>query len=205
MDRFKKEICCGIVALVVIVVVVIIMWPRSNLPDIEVHNVASEKARIVANLAGYMELLNNKSSNQILNIHTVSESIHTDGRVITLSGKNFQFDIGYTIHHEDVRGNVHDGIRYHFLSFDMLLRTDPDGTTFEGICAFDKPFDFFLPDFERYSCKQVITHHCSHQGDPVARLVLKSFELELNGDPDHVKRREFSKDGWPVSCNKWDS
>lgn len=197
MDRFKKELCCGIATLIVIVVIVIIMWPRSNLPNIDVHNVASEEANVVANLAGYLELASNKSRHQTLDINTISESIYGSKHTITLSGKNFQFDIGYTIEDEDSRR------KYHLLSLDMLLRTDPDGTTFERICAFDKPFDFFLPESKRYSCRRILFHHCSQDGDPVAKLVLRSFEFELGGDPGHVRKREFSKDRWSESCNKW--
>jgi hypothetical protein len=73
------------------------------------------------------------------------------------------------------------------------------------ICNMQPQLHTVVPINERFSCKQVQTHQCVSSFDykTAASLVLKSFELEIDADPDEVKRGNFDKSEYAYSCNSW--
>lgn len=218
MDRKKEIIYNGIAAAIVLVVVVAVVlfftWPsrhqciplkmKPNMSEIQVENVASEEGDLaVANMAGYLELLDPTGGNSTylpLDIRSLqfSKPDESGGRVVTLGGECLRFEASYSIEEED------SGRNYKFSYLKMLVE---DGAKrdkkAENICEFDAPFTFGIPDEVRYSCQKKLSHQCSTAGKPIASLVLKSFELELAGDPDHVRKCEFTKPAWSYSCISW--
>lgn len=183
--------------------------PTSTKPDlnsIQVKNVASEYKGVVVNLAGYLELFkpSGNSSYLPLDIDTVTVSaLDVLGyRHITMSGECFVFDIGYFIG----AGKPSSNYTYDFFGIDHMLvqndaNMDPEP---KKICNFDQMFDLKLPNDRRYSCKEALSHKCSANfTHPVGSLVLKSFEIEIEGSPANVKKGLFTKSPLEDSCKHW--
>lgn len=217
MDRKQRRlfgigIAAFVLILLIVLVVVIFIRPRRHhcipmtskpeLDELEVINVASEKDLVVANMAGYLELLdaNGNYTYMPLDINSVSIGGPDAGgvRAITLYGECLRFEVRYYIS-GDAKNRY-----YTFTQLGMLVANDAEqDKSAREICKFDYDFEFKLFSSVRYSCKNDLSHKCSKDGKLVATLRLKSFELELDGAPNHVKERVFSKDAWFDSCQNW--
>lgn len=173
--------------------------PTSTKPDIgsmEIKNVASDRGPVLANLAGYVELLGNNSSTYLpLDIDSISFWKPTDSdRTVILESDCFRFTI-------DLKSRIPDvNPGYVFTGLKMELKNRS-----EASCGFNgnDSFYFFVPQDLRYSCKQVLSHRCTREGKSIVNLVLSSFELELEGNTKSVSKGEFTKSAWPYSCNYW--
>lgn len=201
MDRNRKLIYGGITFVAVLVVIVVaFVIARSSEHKIDDNNIVSEKDRVVANMIGHLELIDHDNAHQVLDINEIwlskTEPDATSSG-LTLRGDQFNFDIAFT---------MRPGEDYEFRNLAMYFRavTDPE-RAYSKICDFDKQFILSMPKKMRYSCKRRMSHLCSKNGKPVAKLVLESFELEFDGNPSNVERHQFSKQAWVESCEHWDT
>lgn len=225
MDRKKKilygEIAAGAVLVLVVVAIVMINQPSrvpnmcvplTNRPDLETAEVKTvayfneDDGPVLANLAGYLELFSSSGASTYLplNIDCIRTTRQEadSARIIILGGQCVKFEITYTS-----LGHGNDENYYTFTNLEMFVENDAEQSnkTRDKICTFDDKFFFTMQTNLRYSCKQDLFHQCSTDAEPVASLVLKSFELELDGNPVDVGRREFSKTPWAESCDYWSS
>lgn len=173
--------------------------PMIDKPDLyamTVKNVASVRANVVANLVGYIEFFGQNSTYLPVELDRVSVN-NLDGRgtmVVTLTSKCASFNIKYRTLRE--KGSI--AHQYEFTDLEMIVGDRG------RICDFEQvAFAFVQPGDLRYSCRRVLSHECSFRTEPVARLVLRSFELELDGASQTVSGREFSKREWIESCDYW--
>lgn len=220
MEREKKLLYGGVAVIVSLVLAaalyVVVNQPirvkenckpmsyKPNMDEIEIKNFASEDGLVVANLAGYLELSSSTGNSTYLALSfnsvqvTIPES--DDLRRVTLEGDCFRFIVEYTFQAEYATNY------YQFSNLEMLVKNDaePDNRL-KKICQFDNQFSSKMVDSKYYSCKLQLYHQCTMNGKQVASLMLKSFELELDGKRDHVMEGKFSKLPFEDSCPNWDS
>lgn len=211
MNRSKRMLrgSMSLVAMLAIVIAVSTSLPsqyqcnpsasKPNGNYIEVENVADKKGRVVTNLAGHLELLGNTTTNLPLDIKTIYNAMldvdHSQHRVAMID-EHVYLSIFY---HTKDWGNS-----YEFTEIEMSVNNGTEsGYEYKLICSFDEKFVFSLPVHSRYSCRNVLSHPCSRDGNRVANLVLESFELELDGDQEKIAKGEFSKPAWEASCDHW--
>lgn len=178
---------------------------KPDLDSIHVKNVASFYRGVVANMAGYLELYNSPDNSSYLPLNiksiSVSQADFFGARMITFADECFTFDIGYSI-----KAAVHPSkYTYDFYGIDhMFIKNDANqDKSPKEICNFDQIFDLRLPYDSRYSCKEVLSHQCSFARQPIASLVLKSFEIDLDGYPANVKKGLFTGSPLKDSCTHW--
>ena len=218
MDRNKKILLGGAVLVVTLVLVVaFVAWPRHNpcipmktKPDwntLKVTNYGSSQGHVVANMVGYVELLQDKTylPLDISSVSVMKSSSSHDSSYVTLTGQCTSFTLKY-----DTKSKGKGEEVYSYERLDMLIKDARANDVLNKICSFDAKFDFEQPAASRYSCQQVRSHRCSYQSAPkkgaeAATLVLKSFELELDGEDKSVKKVEFSKPQWQQSCSAWEN
>lgn len=214
-DRKKKLIYGGITATVVLVIVVVSIVvftrphsqciPSIDRPDIytlEVKNLFSEQGPVVANMAGYVELLSPSGKTYLpldFNSVRISKPDYEVAQVVSLEGQCISVKVAYH------NANSSSGSYYMYNYIEMLVKNDAkQDKSAKKICEFNEKFNFNQESTSRFSCKNELKHKCSMDDDLVALLVLKSFELELDADLDHAKRHEFSKQPSQYSCSLWD-
>lgn len=190
-----------IVALVMVLAVVVSGQPVMNGTDLK--NIVHTRERIVANVDGYVEFASQNFTRQPLDFSIVEQDIYEtepEKKYLGLIGHQFVFDFAY-VHQDKGKPSGH----YQFSYLTMLVRNPRYWiSTYSPRCHFEEEFTIALPDKSRYSCQKEQTHRCiSHPGQLVANVVLRSFELELEGNPEKVDRLEFSKPAWEESCEQW--
>lgn len=172
---------------------------KPDLNDIEAKNAAHAKGQVVANMAGYLELLGNSTTHYLLNVRSIYNAKY--------AGDHSRHSLVMYDDHAHLRISYHKNEEADSYEFTKMEVTIDDGassvSSYKEICEFDEQFAFSLPADLRYSCKEAISHQCSHKGKPVANFVLKSFEIELGADEDKLVKREFSKPAWDESCDHW--
>lgn len=180
--------------------------PTSTKPDInamEVRNIAffdeRNYAKQVANMVGYVEFFGDNSTYMPVEADWVYNAQPDDDGNILVIVKSMCFFFG--IKYKIVPGNQVSNFYYQFNNLEMIIKNRAGDR--KKICEFDQQFAFNQLGYTRYSCQELLTHQCSHEGKPVARLVLKSFELELDGDLENVELEQFSKIRWGNSCEHW--
>lgn len=179
--------------------------PRSarvgpNINEIEVENIASADDQVLMNLAGYLELHEVNSTRLMLDMNTVYVVSWDDDQLHNIKVNDNDRRVRLSISYE--KGELNSVYKFNNMELSVNRGNLPRGE-FSVICQFDEPFAFSLPARSRYSCQKVLSHSCSKDGKLVASLVLKSFELELNGNPRNVARSVFSKPAWDKSCAHW--
>jgi hypothetical protein len=95
------------------------------------------------------------------------------------------------------------GYENHYYA-DRKLLIDYYNSGFQNrVCKLYYQFRLILPGDVRWSCKEVQRHPCMKLDKTFASLILKSFELEINGDPANVEKGQFTKKPWEYSCTSW--
>lgn len=187
-----------IVALLLVLTVLVAGQPFMN--EDEMKNIAYQQGRVVTNVQGYMELAKNNHTFALdfTEVTQVVSDRDPDKRYLQLSGEQFFLQIEYVYQNEGQSSG-----HYQFGNLIMLVRNKRRGGAYMQVCFFDQKFSFVLPENSRYSCNKEQTHRCSRNGELVANVVLTTFELELDGNPEKVKELQFSKPAWPESCEHW--
>lgn len=203
MDNRKKLLACGIAAVILLVVVAVVIThrtkevqeeciPTNSKPDVSkiaVKTLTSEKGPLVANLAGYVELLSSNESSTYLpmNINQFHVSAPNDDwiRTITFEGPCVTFKMEY---YDGFGLSLEQNIlRKPEMSITNDLYKEGNGTA-EVNCKFDNSFKFEMSTDGYYSNPSVIANRCSDvYGKPVAKLIMKSFQLDLGATPGSVQ------------------
>lgn len=171
---------------------------KPQLDAMQVVNVASVEARVVANMAGYVHLIEDNSYLP-LDITLVSIEENAEFRNVTLEGPCTKFRVDLA--------KLWEG-QYSYKHFEMFIKDSVDGddSSYQKICEFNKRFEFAHESSFRFSCKlRLGGHQCSDKQTKKlrAKLELASFELELDGDPELVELGDFGKEPWIDSCLAW--
>lgn len=200
----QKRMAAGrfapIVALVMALVITVAGQPVTN--EKELKNIGYGSQGILANVDGYVEFASKNYTREPLDFYSVEYSIdqsNPEKKYLSLSSDQILFDFAYV--HQD-KGKPSGYYQFDYLT--MLVRNPRNWiSTYSVRCLFEEEFTIALPDKTRYSCKKEQTHRCSWDGKLVANVVLRSFELELEGNPDKIDRLVFSKPAWEESCEQW--
>jgi hypothetical protein len=221
MDLSKKLLYGGIAAVVSILVVIFIVAqsqhkktePDTDLtcsrtkdkPDmnlIRVKNILSPDKIALANMAGYVRFSDNTYLPlDIESVTVVSIRASSDVRMVSFSGRCFSFDIHvgrytFSVGNKTISSyNVLD-------SPSMFVNERP--YTKNRFCYFFDWSMILVPSDQRFSCTTGMTLKCEQDWTSlVARLVLESFELQLDGNSSLSEENEFETEVWEPSCYKW--
>ena len=185
---------------VVVIALAVVVVSQANMDEIEVKNMADASFPMRANIAGYLHYNNTR---QIVEIeHLVAARRRYSSTKFNIAMYGSPILLSFFL---EVRDEGESSEHYEFVYLTMSIAKKPRHKGWEEICEFDQDLAFSLPANLRYSCKKELSHRCSFNGEPVASLVLKSFELEFGGDPDQVAMKEFTKPAWEKSCDVWDA
>lgn len=215
MNRSTK-LYGGLVVIVICALIALIWWPRvanecvrqKTEPDLSPTTPAmillSADGLVMGSILGYITILNDNTYLP-LEFETISHQTSAAFRVVTLTGKCVVMHIKYSF--QDLN-------QYQYLGLEMLIKNDTlKDKTPRKICDFDKRFEFFQPAEFRFSCNSTKSHACSvreqissgHQSArQVASVMLRSFELEIDGYKIRKVREFWKKLPWNLSCETWD-
>jgi hypothetical protein len=205
MFRSKLLWLAGLAVVLIVLIVVVKTRPHAkehadcspikNKPELnsmQTRNIASANKTILANMAGYVEFPGDNSY-LLLDIDSISawKPEYHDFRVVTLSGKCVSFQLRVSKTGKD-----------YFYSHPMMFPDHFPSLADKG-CEFSNSFSLAIPENERFSCKEIIEHE-SYSFSPNKRsrranLVLKSFELEMDGVVVEHEKGNFVKEEWPSS------
>lgn len=207
MDRSTRKLAAGRMLLAAMLLTIVMSLsvqamngkcvPTKAMPELdsmEVKNVASVQRLVVANMIGYVHLVEDDSYLP-LDISSVELEDRLIERNATLEGACTQFKIGISKYWGD---------SYKYKNLDMFIRDKSNGyQSFKKICEFNSKFELEHSNHVRYSCTKPASHRCSdpQTGKLVAVLELKSFEFEFRAY--QAKTGEFGKQPWADSCLAW--
>jgi len=188
---YPKEKACICVAVVLVSAAVSSFATKISASS---RNFASSDFKVLANIDGYFEF--NRSTFETdqdklpLDLHAVSYKPFDHLDQLNLQMSDLDLLIDYYIDH--------DGYDNDFVyQIEVDFKRPINGQT---NCFIYSTMMESSPD-KHYSCQIEKSFDCSREEKAgpllVGSLVLKSFEFEVNGDVDTIKRGEFSKPAYP--------